>query len=105
MKCKPSLLEPVYKVDVVVPAEMVGDVMGDMNSRRGRVLTMDSRGRNSVVKAMAPLAEMLNYAPDLRSMSGGKGSYSMEFEVYEPVPGHMQDKVVQEVRRNRNDDG
>ena len=104
MKCRPSLLEPVYKVDVVVPADMVGDVMGDMNSRRGRVLTMDSRGRNAVVKAMVPLAEMLNYAPDLRSMSGGKGSYSMEFEVYEPVPSHMQDKVVQEVRRNREED-
>jgi len=103
MKCRPSLLEPIYKVDVVVPSEMVGDVMGDMNSRRGRVLNMDSRGRNSVVRALVPLAEMLNYAPDLRSMSGGKGSYSMEFEVYEPVPAHLQDKVVQEVSRNREE--
>ncbi len=104
MKCRPSLLEPIYKVDVVVPSDMVGDVMGDMNSRRGRVLNMDTRGRNSVVKAMVPLAEMLTYAPDLRSMSGGKGSYSMEFETYEQVPSHMQDKVVEDVKRNREED-
>ena len=103
MKCRPSLLEPIYKVDVVVPSDLVGDVMGDMNSRRGRVLNMDSRGRNSVVRALVPLAEMLNYAPDLRSMSGGKGSYSMEFEVYEPVPTHMQGKLVEDVKRNRDE--
>lgn len=104
MKCRPSLLEPIYKVDIVVPSDMVGDVMGDMNSRRGRVLNMESRGRNSVVKALVPLAEMLNYATDLRSMSGGKGSYSMEFKSYEQVPSHMQDKVVADVKRNREED-
>lgn len=104
MKCRPALLEPVYSVDVVVPSDLVGDVMGDMNGRRGRVLNMDTRGRNSVVKAHVPLAEMLNYSPDLRSMTGGKGTYSMEFSSYEPVPAHMQDKVVAELNRMRDED-
>lgn len=99
LEARPVLLEPVYSVDVVVPGELVGDVMGDMNSRRGRVLNMESRGRSSVVKAIVPLAEILNYAPDLRSMTGGKGSYTMSFHGYEQVPMHMQDKLVDDIRR------
>lgn len=104
LQARPVLLEPIYAVDVVIPSELVGDVMGDMNSRRGRVLTMDSRGRSSVVKALVPLAEILNYAPDLRSMTGGKGSYTMAFHGYEQVPTHLQDKLVDEIRRLADDD-
>ena len=104
MALYPFLLEPIYTVNVVVPGDQVGDVMGDLNHRRGRVLDMESRGRNSVVKAMVPLAEMLNYSPDLRSMTGGKGSYSMEFHGYEQVPTHMQDKVVAEIKRHQEEE-
>ncbi len=101
---RPVLLEPLYAVDVVVPADYVGDVMGDLNSRRGRVLNMDTRGRNSVVKALVPLAELLSYAPDLRSMTGGKGSYTMDFHAYERVPSHLQAQVVASVKRIQEDD-
>ena len=98
------LLEPMYEVDVVVPADLVGDVMGDLNSRRGRVLTMENRGRNAIVKALVPLAEMLNYSPDLRSMTAGKGSYTMESHGYEQVPPHLQAKVVAEVKRIQDEE-
>lgn len=94
-QAKPVLLEPIYRVEVVVPEDHVGDIMGDMNTRRGRILNMDSRGRSSVVKALVPLAEMQSYAPDLRSMTGGKGFYTMSFETYERVPSTMQDKLVE----------
>jgi elongation factor G len=101
LDARPILLEPVYSVDIVVPSDQVGDVMGDMNSRRGRVLNMDTRGRNAVVQAHVPLAEMMNYAPDLRSMTGGKGYYTMEFHGYEQVPTHLQDKVVADLVKAR----
>jgi elongation factor G len=99
MEANPILLEPIYDVEVVSPEDNVGDIMGDMNQRRARIQNMEGRGRNSVVKAYVPLAEMLNYAPSLKSMTGGKGSYTMAFHSYEPVPSMMQDKVVEEVSR------
>jgi elongation factor G len=79
----------------------VGDVMGDVNSRRGRILTLETRGKNALVKALVPLAELLHYGPELRSMTGGKGTFTMEFHGYEAVPASMQDKVVREVQRGR----
>ncbi len=78
--------------------------MGDMNSRRGRIQTMETKGRNAVVKAQVPLAEILNYAPDLNSMTGGKGSYTMQLSSYDPVPAHLQDKVVASINRTTDDD-
>ncbi len=99
LDARPTLLEPIYDVEVTVPEDHVGDIMGDMNTRRARIQSMEGRGRNSVVKAYVPLAEMLNYAPSLKSMTGGKGSYTMEFHGYEPVPSHMQDKLVAEINR------
>ncbi len=99
MKAKPILLEPIYDVEVVAPEDNVGDIMGDMNTRRARIQSMEGRGRNSVVKAYVPLAEMLNYAPSLKSMTQGKGTYSMAFSSYEPVPHSMQDKLVEEISR------
>ena len=101
MKSGPGLLEPIYVIEVVCPEEQVGDVMGDMNTRRGRILNMENRGRNAVVKATVPLAEVQSYAPDLRSMTGGKGSYTLEFNGYENVPGHMLEKLVESLNKAR----
>jgi elongation factor G len=90
----PVLLEPIMLVTVSVPEESVGDVIGDLNSRRGRPMGMEPSGGMTEIKAEAPMAEMLSYAPDLRSITGGQGEYTMEFERYEEVPGHLAQKVV-----------
>jgi elongation factor G len=89
------LLEPIMKMEVVVPEESMGDVIGDINGRRGRVLGMDSRGNYQVVNALVPMAEVLKYDPDLRSMTGGRGSFSLEFDHYQEVPAHLSEKIVQ----------
>jgi elongation factor G len=93
-EAKPILLEPVMNVEVVAPEEFAGDLMGDLNSRRGRVQGMDVRGRNTVIKAQVPLAEMLSYASDLTSKTGARGSYTMEFDHYDEVPAHLADKII-----------
>ena len=93
-EAKPILLEPVMNVEVVAPEEFAGDLMGDLNSRRGRVQGMDVRGRSTIIKAQVPLAEMLSYASDLTSKTGARGSYTMEFNHYDEVPGHLADKVI-----------
>ncbi len=89
-----KLLEPVYKMEIVTPTENMGDVMGDITGRRGRVMGMNPRGKNTVIEAIVPLAEIQRYAPDLRSMTGGKGTYTMAFDGYEDVPGNLINKVV-----------
>jgi elongation factor G len=94
-EANPVLLEPVMKMEVVVPEESMGDVIGDINSRRGRVLGMDSRGNYQLVRALVPMAEILKYDPDLRSMTGGRGSFSFEFDHYAEVPSHLTDKITQ----------
>ena len=93
-EARPILLEPVMNVEVVAPDEFAGDLMGDLNSRRGRVQGMDVRGRSTIIKAQVPLAEMLSYASDLTSKTGARGSYTMEFDHYDEVPGHLADKVI-----------
>ena len=80
------LLEPIMNVEVTVPDEMVGTIIGDLNSRRGRIQGMSTKGHNQIVKAMVPLSEILKYAPSLTSMTAGKGSYVMDFSGYEEVP-------------------
>jgi elongation factor G len=98
----PVLLEPIMLVTVTVPEDAVGDVIGDLNSRRGRPLGMEPAGAGMTeVKAEVPMAEMLSYAPDLRSITGGRGEFTMEFERYEEVPGHIAGKVVQEAKAER----
>ena len=92
-KCKPALLEPVMKVEVVTPEDYMGDVIGDLNSRRGQVNAMDSRGNARVITAMVPLANMFGYINTLRSMSQGRAQYSMEFHHYEQVPQAIADEV------------
>jgi elongation factor G len=94
-RAKPVLLEPVFKVEVVTPEEFMGDVIGDLNRRRGRVEGMEPRGNAQVVNAMAPLSEMFGYATDLRSMSQGRATYTMQFERYEEVPPNIAEKVVE----------
>ncbi len=94
-EANPVLLEPIMRMEVVVPEENMGDVIGDINSRRGRVLGVDSKGNNQFVKALVPMAEILKYDPDLRSMTGGRGSFSLEFDHYEEVPAHLSEKITQ----------
>jgi elongation factor G len=95
----PALLEPIMRVTVSAPEDTIGDVIGDLNSRRGRPLGMEPTGSGMTeVKAEVPMAEMLTYAPDLRSITGGQGEFTMEFERYEEVPAHLAGKVVAEAR-------
>jgi elongation factor G len=101
----PVLLEPIYNVTVVVPADYMGDIMGDMNSRRARVLGIDQEGTKSVVKVIVPLAEMQTYAADLRSMTQGRGVFSMEFANYGRVPSHLQEQIVAQARKEREEEG
>lgn len=93
-KADPILLEPVMKVEVETPEEYMGDVMGDLNSRRGRILGMESKMGNSIINAEVPLAEMFGYATTLRSMTKGRASYSMEFERYGEVPKHATEQIL-----------
>jgi len=93
-KASPVILEPIMKVEVLTPEENMGDVMGDLNSRRGRILGMDARKGVQVISAEVPLAEMFGYSTTLRSLSKGRASYSMQFEVYREVPRHVQDEIV-----------
>jgi elongation factor G len=95
----PVLLEPIMNVSITAPDEYMGDIMGDLNSRRGRVLGMDSKGKNQVIKAQVPMAEFLTYAPDLRSITGGRGIFSMEFSHYAEVPAQLSPKIVEEIKK------
>jgi elongation factor G len=93
-RARPTLLEPIMNVEIAVPDSHVGDIMGDISSRRGRVQTSEARGSSQVIKAQVPMAEMLEYASALTSMTGGKGSFQMGFSHYEEVPAHLREKVI-----------
>lgn len=93
-KAKPVILEPVMSLDVSVPDDTMGDVIGDVNSRRGKVQGVEPKGHNQVIKAQVPMAEILTYAPDLNSMTGGRGSFHVEFSHYEELPAHLAEKVA-----------
>jgi elongation factor G len=94
-ECNPTLLEPIMLLTVTVPDEYMGDVMGDISGRRGRVLGVDAKGSLQVIKAHVPMAEVLSYQPELTSMTGGRGAFSMDFDHYEEVPGEIQQKLVE----------
>jgi elongation factor G len=94
----PYLLEPIMLMTISVPDEVVGDVVGDLNSRRGRPLGMEPKGAATEIKAEVPMAEVLDYAPDLRAVTGGRGDYTMEFVRYEEVPSHIAQKVIAEAK-------
>ena len=95
----PVLLEPVMAMEITVPDECVGDVIGDMNSRRGKVLGMEPQAGSQVVKAQVPMAEVLKYAPELRSMTSDRGLFTMEFTHYEEVPSHLMAKLLEELKK------
>ncbi len=95
-KGNPVLLEPIMKVEVTMPEEYMGDVIGDVNARRGRIEGMEDIGGGKMVKAYVPLAEMFGYSTDLRSRTQGRGNYSMFFEKYEQVPKSVQEKIIAE---------
>ena len=100
----PILLEPVMRLSVTVPDAYTGDVMSDLNGKRGRILGMNPQDRVTVIDAEVPQSELLRYAQDLRSLSQGRGSYSMEYDHYEPVPQNLEAKVIEEARRLRDED-
>ncbi len=91
---KPALLEPIMNVEVQAPVEFAGDLMGDMNGRRGRISGMETRGNTQIVRAQAPMAEMLNYQNDLISMTQGRASFTMEFDHYDFVPQQQAEKII-----------
>ena len=93
-KASPVLLEPIMKVEVTMPEEYMGDVIGSLNSKRGQIQSMDDVGNGKIVRALVPLAEMFGYSTELRSSTQGRGNYSMFFEKYEPVPKNVQEKVL-----------
>jgi elongation factor G len=95
----PVILEPIMSVSVITPDEYMGDIMGDLNSRRGRVLGMDSKGKNQVINAQVPMSEFLTYAPDLNSITGGRGLFTMEFSHYDEVPAQISQKIVAEINK------
>lgn len=97
-KCKPILLEPIMNVEVVAPQEYSGDLMGDLNSRRGRVQGMDMLGKQQVIKAQVPLAEMLSYQSTLNSITAARGSFHMGFSHYDPVPGNLSQKIIDQAK-------
>ena len=100
-KAKPVLLEPMMNMDVTVPDECLGDVIGDLNSRRGKVLGMETKGHTQVIKSRVPMAEVLKYAPDLRSITSGRGEFQMEFSHYEEVPPQLAERVIKEAKARK----
>jgi elongation factor G len=100
-EANPVLLEPIMKVVVTAPDETIGDVIGDLNSRRGRVLRVDAKGNYQMIEANVPMSEMLKYAPDLNSKTGGRGTFTMEFSHYEEVPAQMAEKVIAQAKKDK----
>ncbi len=100
-KAKPVLLEPIMSLEVVVPDDCMGDIIGDLNSRRGKVLGVDPKPSGQVIRAQVPMAEVLKYSPDLRSMTSGRGSFTIAFSHYEELPAHLAERVIKEAEAAR----
>lgn len=101
LQANPGLLEPIMTVEVAVPDESMGDVIGDLNSKRGRVLGVETKGKGQVIKAQAPLAEMLEYATQLKAITSDRGDYTMEFSHYDELPPHLKERVIAESKREK----
>ena len=101
LACHPVLLEPIVNIDIEIPDEYMGDVIGDLNGRRGKVLGMESKGPNRIIKGQVPLAEILRYAPDLRSMTSGRGTFTYEHSHYEEVPPFIAEKIIAESKKEQ----
>jgi elongation factor G len=102
-RARPTILEPVMQVEVYAPSDFAGDLMGDLNSRRGRIAGMDTRGATTIIRAQVPMAEMLTYEQHLTSATGGRGTYHMEYSHYEEVPQQVQAKIVSAAKADRGD--
>jgi elongation factor G len=100
-RARPTILEPVMNVEVYAPSDFAGDLMGDLNGRRGRIAGMDTRGAMTIIKAQVPMAEMLTYEQHLTSATGGRGSYHMEYSHYDEVPAHLQTKIIAAAKAER----
>lgn len=104
LECKPCLLEPIYEVEIIVPDEYMGDVMGDISSRRGKILGMDSDGHFQIIKAYVPLSELYKYSSQLRSLTQGRGAHKRKFSHYEEVPKEVEQKVIDEYNKSREEE-
>ena len=104
LESNPVLLEPIMDVDVVVPEEYMGDITGDLNSRRGRIAGMDVQGKLQVIKAKVPIAEMSKYASELKSITGGRGSYSMRFAHYDEVPAKSAQIIIAKYQETKKEE-
>jgi elongation factor G len=102
-KAKPILLEPICSLEVTVPSEYMGAITGDLNSKRGRIMGMEPLGELQKIKAHVPIAEMLRYCTELRSLTGGRGSFEMEFASYEELPGVLVQKVVAQYQARKEE--
>jgi elongation factor G len=100
-RARPTILEPIMNVEVYAPSDFAGDLMGDLNGRRGRIAGMDTRGATTVIKAQVPMSEMLTYEQHLTSATGGRGSYHMEYSHYDEVPSHLQTKIIAAAKAER----
>ena len=103
LECKPVLLEPVMNMDIFCPEDAVGTVIGDLNSRRGRIVNVEPETNGQHIRAQVPMSEVLSYAPDLRSMTGGHGLFTMEFSHYEEVPTHLAEKIIEEKKAEKEE--
>ena len=99
LDCKPILLEPIMTMEVIVPSEFVGDVIGDLNSKRGKILGVDANDDNQNIRAHVPMASILNYAPELRALTSGRGVFVMEYDHYDVVPEHLASKIIEEASK------
>lgn len=102
--CGPIILEPIYKIKITVPDDHMGDVMGDLNSRRGRILGMNPVGKKQVIEALVPLSEIFVYSRQLNSITQGRGIYEMEYDHFERVPNEVQEKIIEETKRRKEED-
>jgi elongation factor G len=103
-QARPTILEPIYSVEITAPEEYMGDIMGDLSSRRGKPQGMESQGHYQVIKASVPLAEMLTYASTLKSITSDRGTYHMEFDHYDEVPAQVQEKIISEHARHKQEE-
>jgi len=100
----PVILEPIMSVEIYTPQDFAGDLMGDLTGRRGRLQGMDMKRGMQIIKAQVPMAEMVTYAPVLTSMTGGRGSFHMEFSHYDEVPAHITQKIVEETQKDSKEE-
>jgi elongation factor G len=104
-KARPAILEPIVNMEITIPSQHMGDIAGDLSGRRGRILGQEMLpGNQCVIKAQAPLAEVMQYNSQLRSVTGGQGSYSMELSHYEPVPAHVQQQIIAAAQKQKEED-